>query len=120
MTDQILMEKFGELIFWVRFSALPTFVPLIKNALRDDVDRLVYELSDGQRSTRDIVQIVTANGTKITHTTIANMWEKWAMLNLVMETEKKGRYKRAISLESIGIVVPQYKIAQNKEEGHNE
>lgn len=119
-TDQDLIEKFDELIFWVKFSALPTFVPLIKGTLRDEVDRLVYELSDGQRSTRDIAQIVTANGKKITHATIANMWEKWALLNLVMATEKKGRFKRTVSLASIGIVVPQFKLVQNEGDVHNE
>ena len=120
MVEEELIEKINELVFWVKFSALPTFISLIRNTLRDDVDRLVYELSDGQRSTRDIAQIVTANGTKITHATIANMWEKWAMLNLVMTTEKKGRFKRAVSLATIGIDVPKYKSVQVEGDTQNE
>lgn len=103
-----LSEKLDELIFWTKFTALPTFIALLKNTLRDDVDKLVYELSDGERSTREIAHILSRGGRRITHTTVANMWQKWSLMSLVMPARRRGRYQRVVSLESIGIEVPPY------------
>jgi len=105
-----LSEKLDELIFWTKFSALPTFRGLLMDTLREDVDKLVYELSDGERSTRDIAQIISRGGRRITHVTVANMWKKWSILNLVISAQRKGRYKRAVSLESLGIEIPQIEV----------
>lgn len=108
MSDvQSLSEKLDELIFWTKFSALPTFRALLMDDLREDVDKLVYELSDGERSTRDIARTISRGGRKITHATVANMWKKLAIQNLVIPAQRKGRYKRAVSLETLGIEIPE-------------
>ena len=99
-------EKLDELIFWTKFSALPTFRALIVDNLRTEVDILVYQLSDGERSTREIARMVSRAGRRITHATVANMWQRWAILNLVMPAQRMGRYRRVLSLESLGIEVP--------------
>jgi len=91
----------------MKFSAMSTFIPILRNSLRDDIDKLVYELSDGERTTREIAQKVTESGRKISHVTVANMWEKWQLQNLVLEANRKGRFKRIISLESIGMKIPE-------------
>lgn len=101
-----ISDKLDELIFWTKFSALPIFTTLVKNALRDDLDKLVYELSNGERSTRQIEHLIEEYGEKITHVTVANLWQKWHLMNLVIPAKRKGRYKKVISLESIGIEVP--------------
>ena len=107
MSDvQSLSEKLDELIFWTKFSALPTFRAILMDTLREDVDKLVYELSDGERSTREIAHTVSIEGRRITHATVANMWKKWSLLNLVMPTKRRGRYRRVVSLESLGIEIP--------------
>lgn len=98
-------EKIEELTFWIKFSVWTTFVKTLKATLPTDVDKLVYELSD-ERSTREIAQIITKSGRKITHQTVKNMWQRWAEVPLVMPTQKKGRFKRVVSLKSIGIQVP--------------
>ncbi|MBE0512886.1 hypothetical protein IBX38_07535 [Candidatus Bathyarchaeota archaeon] len=109
-----LSEKLDELIFWTKFSALPTFRTLLRDALRDEVDRLVYELSDGGRSTREIAHLISRGGRRITHVTVANMWQKWSLMNLVMPAGRKGRYKRVVSLESIGIEVPPMEVVHEE------
>lgn len=106
MSDKTLLEKFDELIFWIKLSVMPTIRKVIVDNLRSDVDKLVYHLSDGKRSTRDIAGIITRGGRSITHVTIRNMWKKWAILYMVMPTKRKGRYKRIVGLESIGIEIP--------------
>lgn len=111
-----LSDKLDELIFWTRFSALPTFAALLKNALRDDVDKLVYELSDGERSTREIAHLISRGGRRVTHATVANMWQKWFLMNLVMPTRRRGRYRRVVSLESIGIEMPSMEVVHEESE----
>jgi len=101
-----LSERLDELIFWTRFSALPSFKALLMGTLRGNIDKLVYELSDGERSTREIAQMVSRGRRRITHATVANMWRKWALMSLVIPARRRGRYRRVVSLEAIGIEVP--------------
>ncbi len=101
-----LSEKIDELIFWARYSALKAFIADVKVTLRDDVEKLVYELSDGKNSTRDIAQIISKTGRRVTHATVANMWQKWATIPLVMPASRTGRYKKIVSLKNAGIELP--------------
>ena len=106
MSERDIIKKLDELIFWTKFSAMPTFRALVLDNLRTDVDKLVYQLSDGNRSTREIANMISRGGRSITHVTVANMWHKWSILNLVMPAGRRGRYKRPLSLESMGVEVP--------------
>lgn len=99
-------EKIDELIFWVRYPVWKTFLADLKTTLRDDVDKLVYELSDGKNSTRDIAQIVAKMGKKVSNVTVANMWQKWALIPLVVPAKITGRYRKVVSLKSVGIELP--------------
>ena len=110
-----LSEKLDELIFWTRFAALPAFRALLLDTLREDIDKLVYELSNGERSTREIANMISSEGRTITHTTVANMWKKWSILNLVMPAQRKGRFKRVISLESLEIELPRMEVSSEIE-----
>lgn len=101
-----LSEKIDELIFWVKYSTWKSFKMDLKVALRDDVDKLVYELSDGKRSTRDIADEISKTGRKITHTTVANMWQKWALSSLVIPAGRSGRYRKVASLKAVEIQFP--------------
>ena len=40
---------------------------------------------------------------KCSHSTIARLWNKWALLGLVAPAKQKGRYKAAFNLEEYGI-----------------
>lgn len=115
MSEKALLEKLDELIFWTKLSAMSSIRKVIVDNLRSDIDKLVYQLSDGNRSTRGIANAITRGGRSITHVTITNMWKKWAILNLVMPTQRKGRYKRIISLESLGIEIPQLEVSSENE-----
>jgi hypothetical protein len=104
-TTEELNEKIDELTFWLKFSVWSVFLKTLRATLPNEIDRLVYELSDN-RSTREIAQILTKNGKRITHQTVANMWQRWAEVPIVMPAHKKGRFKRVVSLKLIGIQVP--------------
>jgi hypothetical protein len=113
--EKTLSEKIDELIFWTKFSALPTFRALLMDTLREDVDKIVYELSDGEKSTREIAYMISARGRRITHVTIANMWKKWSIMNLVMPAQREGRYKKVLSLKELGIEIPKLEIPEDIE-----
>lgn len=100
-------QELREIKFWTRFSAMPTIRRAIVENLRDDVDKLVYDLSDGNRSTREIASIVSNENRSITHVTVANLWKKWSILGLVVPTKRRGRYMKVFSLTSLGIEVPE-------------
>ena len=60
----------------------------------------IYQLTDGNNSTRDIASKLNQ---KCTHVTIANIWKRWASKGIVVPAETKGRFKAAFSLEEYGI-----------------
>ena len=60
----------------------------------------IYQLSDGEHSTRDIASQVTP---KCGHNTVARCWKRWALQGLVVPAERKGRFKAAFNLEEYGI-----------------
>jgi len=102
-----IRDELREMKFWLKLSSLPALRRVLLDNVRDDVDKLVYELSDGARSTREIARELKKVGKEISHATVANMWKKWAIYGLVELSEKfQGRYRRTISLESVGIEIP--------------
>lgn len=101
-----LSGKIDELIFWLKYSVWKSFVTDLKVFLKDDTEKMVYQLSNGNRSTRDIAKIVSYNKKSITHVTVANLWQKWAVVPIVIKTSKLGRYKRVVSLRVTEIECP--------------
>jgi len=115
LSEKVLIEKLDELIFWTKLSVMPTVRKTIVDYLRSDIDKLVYGLSDGNRSTREIAQIISRGGRDISHVTVARMWSKWSILNIVMPAQRRGRCKKLISLESLGIEMPELEVSREVE-----
>lgn len=121
MSDDIALlkqirDELREMKIWLKISGLPALRRMLSENLRDDVDKLVYEFSDGDRSTREIADKVKQIGKEISHATVANLWKRWAITGLVEPSEKyQGRYKKAFSLESLGIETPKI-LEENKED----
>jgi len=115
LSENALLQKLDELIFWTKLSAMPSIRKAVVDNLRTDIDKLVYQLSDGNRSTREIANTIRRGGRSVTHVTVTNMWRKWAILNMVMPTQRRGRYRRIVSLESLGIEIPQLEVSSEEE-----
>ena len=102
-----IRDELREMKVWLKLSGIPTLRRVLQENLRDAVDKVVYELSDGVRSTRDIARELKRMDKEISHATVANMWKKWAITGLVELSKKyQGRYTKIISLESVGIEIP--------------
>jgi hypothetical protein len=111
-----LSDKIDELIFWVKYSVWKTLLTDLKVNLKDDVEKLVYELSDGSNSTRDIAQIISKSGRQVTHVTVANLWQKWSLVPLVIPTNRSGRYRKVVSLKTTGIEIPAINLERYKKD----
>ena len=102
-----IADELGEMKVWLKLAGLPNLQREINSNLKSDEEKIVYELSDGKRSTRDISNELKKRGRSLTHVTVANMWKRWAAVGLVAPSEKyQGRFKKIIALESLNIEVP--------------
>lgn len=91
-----------ELLKWTRFAGMLKLKEILNQTLLTPVEKLVYELSNGNRSTREIARHV---GIK-SHVTILNYWEKWRKIGIIEPVEREGRCRHICSLEEIGLEVP--------------
>jgi hypothetical protein len=90
-----------EILRWVKIGAIPLREILLQE-LKTDQDRLVYEFSDGENSTRDVEK-----ETGLDHVTVARLWKRWADVGIVEPSEKyQGRYRRVCSLRDLAIRIP--------------
>jgi hypothetical protein len=102
--EKMMIEKMDEFIKWIKLIAKPRIRELVNQNLENEVEYSVYELSDGDLSSRDISDKLN---NEISHTTVTNYWKKWHRLGIVEKSEKyQGRYKKICSLEEIGMVIP--------------
>lgn len=105
MSDEML-ERIAKIaeeqLKWTKISGMTQLKSIFEQNLRTDDDKLVYELSDGERSIRDIEKITSVGRTKI-----AALWKKWYKMGIMERSEKyEGkRMKKSFSLSEVGIDV---------------
>jgi hypothetical protein len=106
MSEEVLTRierNLSEQLKWIRLAGMSQLRTVIEQNLKTDDEKLVYELSDGEKSTRDIEKI-----TRVGRTKIGILWKKWYNLGLMersVEYEGK-RMSRSFSLHDVGIEVP--------------
>lgn len=79
----------------LRLLVSPLILDGLKKVLHKDEEWLVYRESDG--SARDVV----AERSGVSHTTVSNYWKAWLPLDILDETETKGRYRHRYEVDSI-------------------
>ncbi len=95
--------KLDQLLKWTRFASLQQVRNLLTQNLTNDKELLVYELSDGKRTTREIAKLANIGSIS----TIVGYWKKWSKLGIVEPSQKRqGRYQHFCSLEEVGIAIP--------------
>lgn len=103
-----------ELLKWMRFAGMQQLRTILSQNLKTDVEMLVYELSDGTRSTRDIARLAGLGS----HATVTVYWKRWSKLGIIESSPKfQGRYQRICSLEEVGLTVPP--MPQQAEQGES-
>jgi len=95
-------NKLDQILKWTRFAGVHQLKNILSQNLENDTATLIYEFSDGTRTTREIAGIVGRS-----HVTISNYWEKWSKLGIVEPSPTyQGRYRRICSLEEVGLTIP--------------
>ena len=106
MSEQVFREIASilkELLKWTRFAGMQQLRNVLSQNLKTDVEMLVYELSDGTRSTREVASL-TGIGS---NATVAAYWKKWSKVGIVEPSPNyRGRYRRICSLEEVGLTAP--------------
>lgn len=106
MSEEILQKiaRIGEeQLRWTKLSGMAQLKSIFEQNLKDDSEKLVYELSDGERSIRDIEKI-----TNVSRTKVATLWKKWFNIGIMEKSIKyEGkRMQRSFSLADVGMDIP--------------
>jgi len=105
MTEPTLKEiasTLRELLKWSRFAGMQQLRNVLSQNLRNEIEMLIYELSDGARGARDV-----AGAVGISHPTVLAYWKKWSKVGIVEPSPSfQGRYQRICSLEEVGLEAP--------------
>lgn len=95
--------KLDQLLKWTRFAGMQQLRTILNQNLTTDTEMLIYELSDSERTTREIANIVGVGS----NATIASYWKRWSRLGIVEPSEtRRGRFKKICSLEEVGLTIP--------------
>lgn len=108
MTEELevlkrIESEIHQLLKWTRFAGLQQLNAIITQNLKTDKELAAFELSDGERTTRDIAKLARIGS----NATVANYWKKWSMLGIVEPSKKRqGRFQKTVSLEEVGLSLP--------------
>lgn len=89
-----------EILKWIRFSGMKEASNVLRTTLDSAQKRRIYQLSDGEKSSRDI-----SKASNVSYKTVQNYWRLWAKTGIV-EPIKAGtgdRYRHVFDLEELGI-----------------
>jgi hypothetical protein len=98
--DTKLESMFAEFLKIYRYDTHARIVDTLTTELNDDIKKKVYQLSDGNRSTRDIKKLAG-----ITPPTIINYWKQWSQKGIAIPAQRKGRYMAVFNLNDYGLSI---------------
>jgi len=100
-----VLDRLDEVIVWLRLQGLPRIRGLLVTEMNTDAKRIAYQMTDGEHSRREV-----ANLAGVSDDSVQNWWERWYQMGLLTGSERyKGRPRRVISLEELGIRSPRPK-----------
>ncbi len=95
-----IVELLSNILRWTKIGAL-NLREALPRELATEQQRLVYELSDGERSSRDVSAL-----SGVSYGTVAAWWRRWRELGFVDDSPKySNRAQRLCSLRMLGIQV---------------
>ena len=100
MEDSKLEALFEEFLLIYKVVNRKNIIDVLRSELNTEQLIEIYQYSNGERSTREVS---AALKNRCSHSTIARIWNKWALLGLVVPAKQKGRYKAAFNLDEYGV-----------------
>ena len=99
----------------VRILAQPILFESLHTIFNSPKQLRAYELSDGERSTRDIGKLLNLD-----QKGISNWWREWEKEGIVKKVGKKGQYKaRYTLLELLIVYLPSRQLKPSKKENQD-
>jgi hypothetical protein len=109
--------KLDQILKWTRFAGMQQLRNILTHNLTNDTQMLIYEYSNGKRSTREIAALARVGSNQ----TVVNYWKKWSALGIVEPSQEyQGRFKRICSLEEVGLTIPPTPTELIRKEENNE
>lgn len=106
VTLKAIEAKLDKILKWTRLAGMQQLREVLTQNLMNDIEMLVFELSDGEKGTREIAKLAGVGS----NATIAAYWKKWNKVGIVEPSTKyRGRFQRICSLEEVGLLIPQIK-----------
>ena len=106
-------EMLKEILKWIKVSSFNQVKDGLNSILDTDSKKLIYQLSDGQLTSIEIIKKA-----KTSSATIAKYWNQWPKLGLgkPVSTEGRKRFKRSFDLEDFDLLPKQMKKQKKSEE----
>lgn len=98
-SNERIVSLLCELVNMYKLVNKPVIAQRLEEELADPKQRLIYELSNGERGAREIAEKVE----KVSHTTVTNYWKQWAKKGLMIPAQRVGRYMHAVDLKEYGL-----------------
>lgn len=96
------LRELQEQTRWLRLLGVQQLRPLLQSLLTTPTQRLIYELSDGLRSVRDIGSLA-----KVGSATVSRLWNQWAAQGVAAASDRyPGRARHLMKLSDLGMEVP--------------
>ena len=112
---EILESQNGELQNLLRILAQPILSSSLQEIFKTSKQLYAYELSNGERSTRDIGRLVNSD-----QKSISNWWREWKTKGLVEKVGKKGQFKARYSLLELLVIYSPINDKRSSKEPKNE
>lgn len=112
--EDTIIELLEELVKWTKVASIPKVKELLLGILESPEEMIAYQLSDGERSSRDV-----ANQANVGQRTITRWWKKWIRAGIAepVSVQRGERAMQIFSLDDFGIEIPAIEAATEEEEG---
>ena len=103
-TENTKIEQLlSEILKWTKFIGAKEVRGTLESALDTEKKRLIYHLSDGNRSSAEIAGL-----SRTSDWTVRNYWASWGRRGIMESFKVRGgdRYKKAFEIEDFDIPVP--------------
>jgi len=109
-----MIELLEELVKWARVTSFPKVKELLIGILVSPEEKVAYQSSDGEKTSRDVAEIAN-----VSHPTISIWWKAWIKAGIAesVSVQRGERAKRIFSLDDFGIEVPIIENPKIEEDG---
>ncbi len=100
--DDLALAELREQTKWLRLLGLQALRPLLQATLKNEKQRIAYEVTDGKNTVRDVAKTAGLGAG-----TVSVLWQDWLALGICTEVPgKSGRAQHLAPLSRLGIDVP--------------